>query len=173
MGVVPRTLYRVYSLMSKSPFNRRAGFVAKNPLLFRDQTTNPLGFQDHIIIPAVKNHLKWSSKVASPFISTTSSYNKALSYASCRLRVRREKFVFIARIRWSRVSRSHRIKHLPPTKLARLAECLGISDDKDIQEKQRSSSEWLVPGDIPLRAVAEIRHYTKGTPQHVLSNTPR
>jgi len=156
---IPAALYRVYSSESQSFFNPVFGFQAMDREVFRGQATEPLSLDKATMVHALKNHLDWGSRVPSPFVSTTSSYSKALILAKSRRMLGQT--VFIARICAAKILRtSLPYRHLPPYNAKRLAQALGVWDEIDFI--RQSSVEWLVPSTIPLRAVDEIRRFTKG-----------
>ena len=157
MSSVPYNLFRVYTSSSQSSFDDRAGFVAAYSSLFHDKITSLHDIDPSTLSAAVVCHLDWECRIPSSFVSTTSSYSKACILASTYSQQGRN--AFIARIRGADISSPD---HLPPVKAMDLVRELALVPL--VSRKSRDESEWLVPSDIPLRAILDIRRYNAGKP---------
>jgi len=151
----PETLYRVYSSKSRSVFDPLAGFKAEDKDLLQTSWTPHIA--DAIMSTALRNHLDWHSRAPTPFISTTSLFKKARALAA--LRVEKGQIVFIAEVR-TRFMRPPYAQHLRYLKAMDLSRGLHVRES--IESKSRDETEWLIPGEIPLEAITEIRCFTKG-----------
>ena len=139
----PRYLYRVFDDQSVSKWDEDDGFIAGWP----DRPFDP---SRHGARKVVEEHMDWSNRTLTPFISATSSPQKAVQYARQREEMGRSG-VFIAEIDATRGRLS--IYHM---------QSLVRSTRAYVPPEGWNKYEYLILREIPTEAIISISTWDEG-----------
>jgi hypothetical protein len=136
--MLPDYFYRVFDDKSVSQYDKYDGFCAPRKAFYP---------KAHWAKFVVQRHMNWRNRWNSPFISVTSSYDKALKYAVQREDMGRE--AWIATIDVQRLCQ----EGVRFWRMQTLAKRVGAY----IKRRAWNRDEWLCLHQIPAEAIAEIR----------------
>jgi hypothetical protein len=134
---LPEFFYRVFDDESVSQYDQDDGFCASRKAFYPNR---------HWAKFVVERHMDWGNRCSSPFISVTSSYDKALTYLAQREQMGRN--AWIAKVDVQILEQEGvRFWHMQT-----LAKRVGAY----IEPVAWNESEWLCLHQIPAQAVVEI-----------------
>jgi hypothetical protein len=140
----PRYLYRVFDDQSVSKWDEDDGFIAGWP-------DRPFDLSKGWARGVVTEHMDWSNRILTPFISTTSSPHPAVNYAQQREQMRHSG-VFIAEVDTFRLG-NVKVYHMQSLVRAIRAR---------VPPQGWNKYEYLIHRQISVEAIVELSTWEEG-----------